>query len=86
MDFASEHANTLWFLLSLIGLGVALTFYVFHWRKFDEGYEKGEAADPSAVACDPRTSSKTSGLRFCGMIDEPVVISAGNDTYANSLV
>ena len=52
MDFASEHANTLWFLLSLIGLGVALTFYVFHWRKFDEGYAKGEAADPSAVARD----------------------------------
>lgn len=47
-----DFTNTLWFLLSLIGLGVALTAYVFHWSKFDEGYEKGEAADPARVAHD----------------------------------
>ena len=34
----------------MIGLAVALTFVVFHWRKFEEGYEKGEAADPEKVA------------------------------------
>jgi hypothetical protein len=43
-------SNTLWFVLILIGLGVALTYYMFHWRKFDEGYEKGEAADPERIA------------------------------------
>ncbi|HKQ82873.1 MAG TPA: hypothetical protein VJS42_11840 [Steroidobacteraceae bacterium] len=52
MDLSPEFSNTLWFLVTLIGLGVALTFYVFHWHKFDEGYEKGEAADPESVARD----------------------------------
>ena len=36
----------------MIGLAVALTFVVFHWCKFEEGYEKGEAADPEAIARD----------------------------------
>jgi hypothetical protein len=52
MDPGPELSNTLWFLMILIGLGVALTFYIFHWRKFDDGYEKGEAADPDCVARD----------------------------------
>jgi hypothetical protein len=52
MDLSPELSNTLWFLMVLIGLGVALTFYVFHWRKFDEGYEKGDAVDPETVARD----------------------------------
>jgi len=39
-----------------------------------------------AVAVRPRTSSKTSGLRFCGMIDEPVVNVSGSSTKPNSRV
>ena len=39
-----------------------------------------------ATALRPRTSSNTSGLRFCGMIDEPVVNDAGSVTNANSCV
>lgn len=44
--------ENLWLIVSLIGLAIALTFAVFHFRKFDEGYEKGEAADPERVARD----------------------------------
>lgn len=43
-------ANTLWFILCMIGLALVLTFIVFRWRKFEEGYEKGEAADPESIA------------------------------------
>ena len=45
-------SNHLWFVISMIGLAIALTFVVFHWRKFDEGYEKGDAADPDQVRKD----------------------------------
>jgi hypothetical protein len=45
-----QYMDNLWLILSLIGLGMVLTFAVFHWRKFDEGYQKGEAADPERVA------------------------------------
>ena len=51
-DVSNLFANHLWFVVCLIGLAVALTFVVFHWRSFDEGYEKGEAADPDKVAGD----------------------------------
>lgn len=37
-------------VVCLIALALVLTFAVFHWRKFDEGYEKGEAKDPERVA------------------------------------
>jgi len=46
------------------------------------------ASDSEGMACAdperPRMSLDTSGLRFCGMIDEPVVNSAASDTNANS--
>jgi hypothetical protein len=45
-------SNHLWFMICMIGLAVALTYVVFHWRKFDEGYEKGDAADPDQVRKD----------------------------------
>ena len=38
------------------------------------------------VAVRPRTSSKTSGLRFCGMIEEPVVISGLSVTKPSSFI
>ena len=41
-----------WVIVCLIALAVILTFAVFHWKKFDDGYEKGEAADPERVARD----------------------------------
>ena len=40
----------------------------------------------SAVALRPRTSSNTSGLRFCGMIEEPVVKEFASSMKANSCV
>jgi len=45
-------ADNIWLILMLIGLAVALTVVVFHWRQFDEGYEKGDAADPERVRQD----------------------------------
>ncbi|HEU4604066.1 MAG TPA: hypothetical protein VFS24_18975 [Steroidobacteraceae bacterium] len=45
-------STNLWTVLVLIGLAIGLTFAVFHWRKFEEGYEKGEAADPEEIARD----------------------------------
>lgn len=45
-------ANHFWVILGLIALAVALTFVVFRLRKFDQGYEKGDAADPERVARD----------------------------------
>lgn len=50
MNTPSVFAENFWFILSLIGLAIALTYVVFHWSKFEEGYEKGEAADPEAIA------------------------------------
>ena len=38
-----------------------------------------------AVAVRPRISSNTSGLRFCGMIEEPVVKASGSSTKAEFL-
>jgi hypothetical protein len=52
MEIPAVVANNFWFFICMIGLAVALTFVVFHWRKFEEGYEKGEAADPEKVARD----------------------------------
>jgi hypothetical protein len=53
MNAASElFSNHLWFVICMIGLAIALTYVVFHWRKFDEGYEKGDAADPDQVRKD----------------------------------
>lgn len=42
--------DNLWMIVCLIALALVLTYAVFHWRKFDEGYEKGEAKDPERVA------------------------------------
>ncbi len=39
---------------------------------------------PIAVPALPRTSSATSGLSFCGIIDEPVAASSGSVTKPNS--
>jgi hypothetical protein len=52
MGTSSFVMDNLWLVFGLIGLAVALTFVVFHWNKFEEGYEKGEAADPERVARD----------------------------------
>ncbi|MGH8175160.1 MAG: hypothetical protein ACREV5_02720 [Steroidobacter sp.] len=45
-------SDNLLLIVCLIGLAIGLTVAVFYWRKFDEGYEKGEAADPERVARD----------------------------------
>ena len=50
MEMPAIVANHIWLIASLIALAVALTFVVFHWSGFEEGYEKGEAADPERVA------------------------------------
>ena len=42
--------DNLWMVVCLIALALVLTFAVFHWGKFDQGYEKGEAKDPERVA------------------------------------
>ena len=53
MNATSElFSNHLWFVICMIGLAIALTYVVFHWRKFDEGYEKGDAVDPGQVRKD----------------------------------
>jgi hypothetical protein len=52
MSTSELFSDNLWLIVGLIGVAIALTFAVFHWRKFDEGYEKGEAADPDRVARD----------------------------------
>ena len=51
MNTLSEpFSDYLMIVLFLIGLAILLTFVVFHWRRFfDQGYEKGEAADPDRV-------------------------------------
>lgn len=36
-------------VLLLIGLALVLTVFIFRKRKFDRGYRKGEAANPSEV-------------------------------------
>lgn len=36
-------------VLGLIVAAIALTMYVFRRRRFDRGYRKGRAADPSQV-------------------------------------
>ena len=41
MSPAELFSDNLWLIVCLIAVAVALTFAVFHWRKFDEGYEKG---------------------------------------------
>ena len=45
-------SNNLWMALMLIGLACGLTFVIFHWSKFDRGYEKGDAAHPDDIARD----------------------------------
>ena len=45
-------ADRLWILAGLIGLAVALTIVVFYRHLFDEGFEKGDAADPDGVRRD----------------------------------
>jgi hypothetical protein len=52
MSASELFSDNLWGVVLLIGLAIGLTFAVFHWRKFDQGYEKGEAADPDAIARD----------------------------------
>lgn len=42
--------DNLWLIVCLIALALVLTYAVFHWSKFDRGYEKGEAADPERIA------------------------------------
>lgn len=51
MDISPELVNTLWFLLILVGMGGVLTWYVAHWREFDEPPEGREVTDPG-----PQTS------------------------------
>ena len=46
-ELFTEH---LWMIVCLIALAAGLTYAIFHWRKFDEGYEQGECADPERVA------------------------------------
>lgn len=52
MDASELFTEHLWVVVALIGLAAILTFAIFHWRKFDEGYEQGECADPEQVARD----------------------------------
>ena len=52
MEIPEPFISHFWLIMGLIGLAVALTFAVFHWRKFEEGYEKGDAADPERIALD----------------------------------
>jgi hypothetical protein len=52
MNVSELISNNLWTAIILIGVAIGLTFAVFHWRKFEEGYEKGEAADPDGIARD----------------------------------
>jgi hypothetical protein len=52
MPLAELFSEQLWFVVCLIGLAVGLTYAIFHWRKFDDGYEQGEAADPEKIAHD----------------------------------
>jgi hypothetical protein len=52
MNHSDLVADNIWLLLMLLGLAVALTFVVFHWRHFEEGYEKGDAADPERIRKD----------------------------------
>ena len=52
MEIPAVVASNFLFFICMIGLAAALTFVVFRWRKFEEGYEKGEAADPEGVARD----------------------------------
>jgi hypothetical protein len=61
MEIPAVVADNVLFFVCMIGLAAVLTFVVFHWRKFEEGYEKGEAADPERVALDnpPDEWSKT---------------------------
>ena len=42
------------------------------------------ARSPSSAAARARVSSKRSGFRFCGMIDEPVDSSSGSTSQPNS--
>ena len=52
MDIPEPFISHFWLIIGLIGLAVALTFAVFHWSKFEDGYEKGDAADPERIARD----------------------------------
>ena len=45
-------ANPFWTVIGLIGLAVILTIAVFYRHLFDEGFEKGDAADPDRVRRD----------------------------------
>ncbi len=42
-------SDQFWTVLGLIGLALVLTITVFRRHLFDEGYEKGDAADPDRV-------------------------------------
>ena len=48
-------------------------------------HARPRTAAPGSRADRPRSSSSTSGFRFCGMIDEPVVSASGNRAKPNSL-
>jgi hypothetical protein len=52
MPLSEFFSEQFWLVVCLIGLAFGLTFAIFHWRKFDEGYEQGEAADPDKIAHD----------------------------------
>ena len=54
--------------------------------RFDTALERESLMDVDAVLEAARSSSSTSGLRFCGMIDEPVVTAGASETSANSWV
>lgn len=45
-EFFQEHLAA---VVILIALAITLTFFVFRKRLFEEGYRKGEAADPGKV-------------------------------------
>lgn len=52
MTLPELFAEHFWFVICMIALAAGLTFAIFHWRKFDEGYEQGEPADPEQIAID----------------------------------
>jgi hypothetical protein len=52
MSVSTLFTEHLWLVVCLIGLAAGLTYAIFHWAKFDEGYEQGEAVDPEKIAHD----------------------------------
>lgn len=78
MSVSELFANHFWFAICLIGLAAALTYGIFHWSKFDEGYEQGEPADPERIAKD-NPPDEWSRSHWTNASENPSISSAGVD-------